>query len=359
MASETIVAVFSNPSQAEAAISDLVASGVPSSSIKHYARDGEVGDTDMVATGDTTHHRHGFWAWLTGQENTTDEQHDIYDRSVQSGRTVVTVVSDGSNIDAIYSTLERHEPLDLDDHDATGAAGAGYAPGQGAGVTPVAALGQGAPGYATSGSPVIAPTTNVVSSTGATGTEPGLQSTAGAAGTEPGLRSTTDVAGTEPGLRSTATTQPEGTFASRTATDQDTTRTGNTEQVIPLSEETLQVGKREIDRGTTRIRRYTVERPVEEQIRLRDETVSVFRRPVTGSDTVGQDAFRDREVVMTESQEEAVVGKSARVVEEVVIQKGVTEHVETVRDTVRRDEVEIEGPAGRGIETTGKPGSTL
>ena len=340
MASETIVAVFSNPSQAEAAISDLVASGVPSSSIKHYARDGEAGDSNLVATEDTTHHRHGFWAWLTGQENTTDEQHDIYDRSVHSGRTVVTVVSDGTNIDEIYSTLERHEPLDLDDHDTTGATGMGYA--SGAGVATASAVGQGTPGYATSGSPVIAPTTNVAPGAGTTGI--GTTSTA-----------------------TTGTAQTGGTFASRTATDLDATRTGNTEQVIPLSEETLQVGKREIDRGTTRIRRFTVERPVEEQIRLRDETVSVFRRPVTGATAVGQDAFRDREVVMTESQEEAVVAKSARVVEEVVVQKGVTEHVETVRDTVRHDEVEIEGPAGRSVDTTGitattpgsKPGSTL
>jgi len=124
--------------------------------------------------------------------------------------------------------------------------------------------------------------------------------------------------------------------------------------VLSLSEESLAVGKRQVDRGTTRVRRYVVERPVEEQIRLRNETVSVFRRPVTANATVGADAFTDRVITMTETDEEAVVAKSAHVVEEVVIQKGVEEHVETVRDTLRREEVEIAGPTTEvaGMTTT-------
>jgi uncharacterized protein (TIGR02271 family) len=116
-----------------------------------------------------------------------------------------------------------------------------------------------------------------------------------------------------------------------------------TEQVIPLAEETIQVGKREIDRGTTHVRRYVVERPVEEQVRLRDERVAVFRRPATGA-AIGADAFTDKSVSVTETAEEAVIGKTARVVEEVVVQKNVEERAETVRDTVRREEVEITGP---------------
>ena len=44
---------------------------------------------------------------------------------------------------------------------------------------------------------------------------------------------------------------------------------------------------------------------------------------------------------MTESREEAVVSKSARVKEEVVVRKDATERTETVRDTVRREDVEI------------------
>ena len=98
-----------------------------------------------------------------------------------------------------------------------------------------------------------------------------------------------------------------------------------------------------MDRGTTRLRRYVVERPVEEQIRLRNETVSVHRRAVTAGDRVSPDAFTDKTIEVRETAEEAVVGKTARVVEEVVVQKGVDERVETVRDTVRREQVEISG----------------
>ncbi len=50
---------------------------------------------------------------------------------------------------------------------------------------------------------------------------------------------------------------------------------------IQLSEETLAVGKRVVNRGTTRIRRFVVETPVEEQVSLHDERVTIERRPVT------------------------------------------------------------------------------
>jgi uncharacterized protein (TIGR02271 family) len=117
-----------------------------------------------------------------------------------------------------------------------------------------------------------------------------------------------------------------------------------TEEVIALAEEQLDVGKREVSRGTTRVRRYVVERPVEEQITLRNERVSVYRRPISGTGAVGPDAFTDKTVELTETSEEAVVAKTARVVEEVVVGKTVEDRVEKVRDTVRREEVEIEGP---------------
>lgn len=112
-------------------------------------------------------------------------------------------------------------------------------------------------------------------------------------------------------------------------------------ETLPLSEETLSVGKRAVNRGTTRVRRYVVETPVEEQISLRDETVSVERRPVTDAHPVASADFSDKVVEMTETIEEAVVSKTARVKEEVVVRKDATERTETVRDTVRHEDVEI------------------
>jgi uncharacterized protein (TIGR02271 family) len=115
------------------------------------------------------------------------------------------------------------------------------------------------------------------------------------------------------------------------------------EEVIPVVEESLRVGKRAVERGGVRVRARIIETPVEETVTLRDETINVERRAVSRDVTdVPADAFRERTIEVTETDEEAVVAKTARVVEEVVVRKDVTEEVHTVRDTVRRTEVEVE-----------------
>jgi stress response protein YsnF len=60
------------------------------------------------------------------------------------------------------------------------------------------------------------------------------------------------------------------------------------------------------------------------------------------------------------TDEEAVVGKTARVKEEIVVHKEATDRVETVRDTVRRQDVEIErdDSTGRAGGTTPMPSTT-
>ena len=124
-----------------------------------------------------------------------------------------------------------------------------------------------------------------------------------------------------------------------------TEHVGNSEreEVIPVVEEQLVVGKRDVIRGGVHVRSYVTETPVHEQIRLRNEQVNVERRSVDlPLSTVDADAFRERTINMTASGEEAVVGKTARVVEEVVVSKTAEEHVENVDDTVRRTDVEVE-----------------
>lgn len=118
--------------------------------------------------------------------------------------------------------------------------------------------------------------------------------------------------------------------------------TSNQDQTIQLAEEELVVGKRVLNQGTTRIRRYVVETPVSEDIALRDETVTVDRRPMSRTEAVAADAFTEKTIAVTELKEEAVVGKTAHVVEEVVIRKNINDRVETVRDTVRREELEVD-----------------
>jgi uncharacterized protein (TIGR02271 family) len=114
------------------------------------------------------------------------------------------------------------------------------------------------------------------------------------------------------------------------------------EEVIPVAEETLRVGKRDTENGRIRVRSYVMETPVSEQVSLREEHVDVQRRAVNRPVGAVDSAFTERTIEAVEHQEEAVVSKDARVVEEVVVSKGTTERTETVHDTVRRQEVEVE-----------------
>ena len=146
----------------------------------------------------------------------------------------------------------------------------------------------------------------------------------------------------------TTTTQPLATPTMPVASQP--TATGN--EAIQLSEESLVVGTRVVNRGGTRIRRFVVEKPVEQTVTLHEEKVVVERRPITDGRPVTGAAFTDKTIEMTETAEEAVVGKTARVVEEVAIRKEAVEHTETIRDTVRKEEVEIEQVPGTSAETT-------
>lgn len=115
------------------------------------------------------------------------------------------------------------------------------------------------------------------------------------------------------------------------------------ETSIPRVQENLEVGKRSVETGGVRVRSRIVERPVEENIRLREENVRVDRepvdRPVSSSD---MDNFQEREIELTERSEVPVVNKEARVVEEVRVSKEVNERNETVRDNVRETKVDVE-----------------
>jgi uncharacterized protein (TIGR02271 family) len=121
-------------------------------------------------------------------------------------------------------------------------------------------------------------------------------------------------------------------------------------------EEQLVVGKREVDRGGVRVRSYVTETPVHEQISLRDEKIRVERHAVDRP--VGEDAFREQTIELTATGEEAVVGKTARVVEEVIVGKTAEQRVEDVSDTVRRTDVVVEklDESGRPLDAN-QPGS--
>jgi len=118
---------------------------------------------------------------------------------------------------------------------------------------------------------------------------------------------------------------------------------GGQDETLKIVQERLVVGKRVVEGGRVRVRSYVVEQPVEAQVTLHQERVSVERHPVDRAATAADlAAFQERTIEATATSEEAIVGKEVRVVEEIGVSKQVADRVETVRDTVRETKVEVE-----------------
>jgi uncharacterized protein (TIGR02271 family) len=136
------------------------------------------------------------------------------------------------------------------------------------------------------------------------------------------------------------------------AAERERFRGAERRESVPVVEEELQIGKRPVAQGGVRVHSHVVEKPVEENIELREEHVRVERRPADWP--AEGDQFRERSIEVTETREEPVVQKRARVKEDVVVGKDTTTRTQNVRDTVRKTEVEVDrmnaGDVGRDSE---------
>jgi uncharacterized protein (TIGR02271 family) len=307
MQDETIVAVYDTAAHADAAVRDLIAFGIAQSSISRHGGQNTAADT--TATMDTAPREQGFWSRLFGGE--PDHDTELYDRSIDSGSTVVTVRATDANADDVMDILDKHAPVDLDERASS------YSLGQ-SGTTGTSGMTSAA--TSSSAVPLVGmPAGTATSTMGAT--------TSDAASSGLGTTTAPTLAtGSTTGLATGATTGAAGTDS----------------ETIQLAEERLSVGKRLINAGGTRVRRFVVETPVEEQVTLHSERVTLERHPVTDGRPVTDSAFTETTIEMVETSEEAVVAKNTVVTEEVSLRKESTDRVETVRDTVRREDVEIE-----------------
>lgn len=112
--------------------------------------------------------------------------------------------------------------------------------------------------------------------------------------------------------------------------------------VIPVVEEELQVGKRQVETGGVRATTTVTETPVEADVHLHSEKVKVQRRAVDRPVTDADAAFREGTIELKETAEQAVVNKRARVVEEVVLSKEGIDTTKTVKDKVRKTDVDVQ-----------------
>ncbi|WP_267913153.1 YsnF/AvaK domain-containing protein [Noviherbaspirillum pedocola] len=122
---------------------------------------------------------------------------------------------------------------------------------------------------------------------------------------------------------------------------------------IPVVEEQLEVGKRQVELGTVQVTSHVVEKPVSETVTLREEHASIERRPVNRpASEADLAAFKDETIEVRETAEKAVVSKQAHVVEEVVVGKEATSSTQQISDTVRKTVVDVERDGGTGLSNS-------
>ncbi len=126
---------------------------------------------------------------------------------------------------------------------------------------------------------------------------------------------------------------------------------------VPVVEEQLKAGVREKQGGTARIvkdvreEQQTIDVPVErEEVYVTERAVD--RRPATEAEL----GMRDRDIEIPLKEQEAVTQKEARVVGEVDVRKETVTDTERVTDTVRREDVHVEGDPSERVHVEGERG---
>jgi hypothetical protein len=123
------------------------------------------------------------------------------------------------------------------------------------------------------------------------------------------------------------------------------------DEMLRVAEEQINVGKRLIESGLTRVRRFSVEKPVEASITLHEEHAEVMRRAISDPNYVKDIDWSDKTIDVTETVEEPVVNKTAHITEEVVIRRQGSDRTQTVHDTVRRQQIDVDHlPVGAGTK---------
>ncbi|MEX8548714.1 MAG: DUF2382 domain-containing protein [Mucilaginibacter sp.] len=135
----------------------------------------------------------------------------------------------------------------------------------------------------------------------------------------------------------------------------DLTSADQTTTSIPVIEEKMEVGKREVETGGVRLKSRVVQENVQENVNLRSEHVRVEETPVNRPATAADlETFKEGTIEMKEYAEVPVVSKEAFVTGEVSLEKEVEERDETVQGTVRKTEVETENFTDDSAKLTNK-----
>lgn len=314
---QTVIGMFESSSKAQEAVQELVESGISrdridvsggNTSSSSYSSTGSTSTSDDNESGISK-----FFKSLFGGDD--DDDADKYTRVASQSQSIITVhAQTRDEAERVADILDDNGAVDVDEQASR-------------------------MGYGSTGN-YSGTDTDVTGLSGAAGAGvTGL----GAGVTGAGLGTGTSGVGNTGDTSYTDRTMDTGTTTGFTGTDMRNETTADETRKIPIIEENLEVGKREVTTGGVRLRSRIIERPVEESVRLREERVNIERntvdRPATDAEFSN---FQERDIEMVERSEVPVVNKEARVVEEVSLTKDVEERTETVKDTVRKTEVDVE-----------------
>lgn len=302
----TIVAVFRNTAEAEAAAEELQGLGVHRDRILVTSTNAANTYQPLSATG--TGYREGgikgWWHSMFGGDDENAYDRDRYENAVNQGNVLLSVDTVDQDEDRIADLINRHSPINIHEEPSNSA------------------------------------TTRATNESLGNSIATHITTPEETPASEPPAPGSTATAKSSLRTRSEART-PSGNAPANTGAAANP-------QAIPVVEEELKVGKRRVLRGGVRVYSRVIEQPVEESIGLQEEHVRVERqkvdRPATNTDLrPGQ----EKVIEVKEFSEEPVVSKETRVVEEVRVNKEATQRTETVRDKVRRTEVDVQPIQGR------------
>lgn len=287
MSHEKVVALYDTAAHADAAVNKLKSAGYSAHDIRVIRN-----ENDALKAG---LNEPGFWHGLSGHEIEPDDVAAVGGSAVHGG-VVVSVRVPESEAKKVIALLDGIKPVD-----------------------------------------VLGPP-RVYGSPGAQPVKVGVPPPTSAPTLRPQGVKPVDVSGARPvyaspGLEPVSVTEPPLTSAASLRND---------EELVRLAEEQLSVGKRQVEAGITRVRRFVVEKPVEACVTLHEEHAEIMRKAISDPTYIRDIDWSDQVVEITETVEKPVVSKTVRVAEEVVIRRKGSDHVETVHDTVRRQQLDVE-----------------
>jgi uncharacterized protein (TIGR02271 family) len=164
------------------------------------------------------------------------------------------------------------------------------------------------------------------------------------------------------GLRPTVESRSQGMTAqpyraahevSETRADTPIRETGGDTVEVPLSEEDVKVGKRTVGAGEVKLHKTVTTEQVNVPVELKHEDIFVERVAAHEVESSGTEPFREQRIKVPLNREEPVVEKETRVTGGVRVRKTQGVKQETIRENVRREDVDVDesGKASRPSTT--------